>query len=140
MTRIDVFKSRAAGRAIMAAVVLALVPALGAAGTGCRRKVSEPRPKPEPAGLMLKAAIVDYITENSQVPPDGYMVARIKQATAGDGTEWAVAGIEAKSNSLDPALVIMKRPQGGEWKGVDFGTDLEETELPEDVRDELWPD
>ncbi|MDD3926193.1 MAG: hypothetical protein PHT33_06005, partial [bacterium] len=85
----------------------------------------------------LEAAILEYASEGiaSNI---GFRVSEIRWVRDNKGVWWATAMVEAVDRELEQALVIMRRDPGGNWIGVNFGTGLDEDELPKEVRRLLW--
>lgn len=87
--------------------------------------------------VELERAILSYVAEGT-ADQVNYRVSDVRWARANDGAWWATALVDGVDRDLDQALVIMKRNPGGEWVGVDFGTGVDEDELPQEVRSRLW--
>ena len=85
----------------------------------------------------LVAAMQGYVGSATADRVD-YRVSDVRWARDHEGVWWATALIDGINIEIEQALVIMKKEPGGSWTGVDFGTGVEEGELPAEVRPRLW--
>lgn len=85
----------------------------------------------------LRNAIVRYTLEHTGGRVKAFEVMNPRSAVAEDGESWATAIIE--SRGLDPPLVVMRKSEGEEWRGVVIatGASVRDTEMPHQLWEEL---